>query len=173
MAQVFVALGSNLKEPIKQVNNALLALAKLPKSKLIAQSSLYKTAPSGYAPEEATRIPNFINAVAQLESRLSPTEMLDAIFEIEDKAGRLRPYRNAPRVLDCDLLIHGETVMQTKKLTLPHPRMHLRGFVLLPLFEIAPELTLPKHGKITSLITPEISEGVIRLPHNNRTLNNA
>jgi 2-amino-4-hydroxy-6-hydroxymethyldihydropteridine diphosphokinase len=78
--------------------------------------------------------------------------LLDALLEIENKAGRERPFPNAPRVLDCDLLLYENVSMETIKLTLPHPRMHERGFVLLPLFEIAPQLSLPNHGKIATLI---------------------
>jgi 2-amino-4-hydroxy-6-hydroxymethyldihydropteridine diphosphokinase len=166
MAKAFVALGSNLKEPIKQVNNAIVALSALPNTTLIKASSLYQTAPVGYTDDELAKVPDFINAVAALETTLKPVELLDAILAIEDKAGRLRPYRNAPRVLDCDLLMHDDVVIETKKLTLPHPRMHLRGFVLLPLIEVAPALFIPNHGKITSFITPEITEGVIKLNAN-------
>ena len=152
MKQVFVALGSNLANPISQVESAFAALDNLPNTRVLKKSSLYKTAPIGYAAEQLTQIPDFINAIAELETDLTPIELLDALLEIENKAGRERPFPNAPRVLDCDLLLYENVSMETSKLTLPHPRMHERGFVLLPLFEIAPQLSLPNHGKIVTLI---------------------
>jgi 2-amino-4-hydroxy-6-hydroxymethyldihydropteridine diphosphokinase len=169
MAQVFIALGSNLKKPILQVQHAFSALGSLPNTQLINTSSLYETAPIGYRDDEICNIPSFINAVAELSSALSPLDLLNAILSIENDAGRIRPYPNAPRVLDCDLLMYDDVVMATDKLTLPHPRMHLRGFVLLPLFEIAPALLIPNHGKIATLITNNISEGVVKLSLSNHT----
>lgn len=163
MTQAFIALGSNLKNPIQQVNGAFLALEKIPQTKLIIKSSLYKTAPIGYEEGEIANIPDFINAVAEVDTDLSPLALLDEILKIENQAGRLRPYPNAPRVLDCDLLLYGDTVMQTQPLTLPHPRMHTRGFVLLPLFEIAPQLELPNHGKIAALMTDDVKQGVKKI----------
>ena len=163
MTQAFIALGSNLKNPIQQVNGAFLALEKIPQTKLIIKSSLYKTAPIGYEEGEIANIPDFINAVAEVDTDLSPLALLDEILKIENQAGRLRPYPNAPRVLDCDLLLYGDTVMQTQPLTLPHPRMHTRGFVLLPLFEIAPQLSIPNHGKIATLMTNDVKHGVKKI----------
>lgn len=163
MTQAFIALGSNLENPIQQVNAAFLALEKIPQTKLIKKSSLYQTAPIGYEEDEIAKIPDFINAVAEVDTNLSPFALLAEILNIENHAGRLRPYPNAPRVLDCDLLLYGETVMQTDTLRLPHPRMHTRGFVLLPLFEIAPQLVLPNHGKIAGLMTDEVKQGVKKI----------
>lgn len=168
MAKVFVALGSNLKDPVSQVNKAFKALDALPNTRCVQQSSLYQTAPIGYTNEARKQVPDFINAVAELDSDLNPMEMLEAILAIENEAGRLRPYHHAPRVLDCDLLMHGDTTIQTAQLTLPHPRMHLRGFVLLPLFEIAPQLLIPNHGKIATLITPALSADITKLTLNLR-----
>lgn len=163
MTQAFIALGSNLENPIQQVNAAFLALAKIPNTKLVKQSSLYQTAPIGYEDTELAKIPDFINAVAEIETDLSPLALLDEILKIENHAGRVRPYPNAPRILDCDLLLYGDTMMQTKTLTLPHPRMHTRGFVLLPLFEIAPQLNIPIHGKISTLMTDAVKQGVKKI----------
>jgi len=160
MKQAFVALGSNLENPIEQVQKAFVALSHLPGTRLVKQSSLYRTAPI----DCIDAAPDFINAVAEIETELSPQVLLDALHKIENGAGRERPYINAPRVLDCDLLLYENVVLNTVKLTLPHPRMHTRGFVLLPLFEIAPHLILPNHGKIAPLITPELSLGINRLP---------
>ncbi|MDO9366309.1 MAG: 2-amino-4-hydroxy-6-hydroxymethyldihydropteridine diphosphokinase [Methylotenera sp.] len=158
MKQAFVALGSNLENPVEQVQKALIALSHLPQTRLVKQSSLYRTAPI----DCVDAAPDFINAVAEIETELSPQVLLDTLHEIENVAGRERPYINAPRVLDCDLLLYENVVLNTVKLTLPHPRMHTRGFVLLPLFEIAPHLILPNHGKIAPLITPELSLGISR-----------
>ncbi len=160
MKQVFVALGSNLENPIEQVQRAFVALSHLPETRLVKQSSLYQTAPI----DCVDVAPDFINAVAELETELPAEVLLDAILEIENNAGRERPFINAPRVLDCDLLLYENMITNTEKLTLPHPRMHTRGFVLLPLFEIAPHLILPIHGKIAQLITPDLSLGIKQLP---------
>jgi 2-amino-4-hydroxy-6-hydroxymethyldihydropteridine diphosphokinase len=163
MTRAFIALGSNLAEPIEQVNNAFAALEKIPQTRVIKQSSLYKTAPIDCPQVSDEIVPDFINAVAEVETTLSPEALLDAIHAIENTAGRLRPYVNAPRVLDCDLLLYEDVVQNTGKLTLPHPRMHLRGFVLLPLFEIAPQLILPNHGKIATLMTPNLLTGIQKI----------
>lgn len=154
MKQAFVALGSNLADPIQQVQKAFIALEHIPNTRVIKKSSLYQTAPIGYDAEQVAQVPDFINAVVALETDLAPLALLDALFAIENNAGRERPYPNAPRVLDCDLLLYEDTLLNTSKLTLPHPRMHMRGFVLLPLFEIAPDLSIPNHGKIAQLIRP-------------------
>jgi len=163
MKQAFVALGSNLANPISQVESAFAALENLPNTHVVKKSSLYKTAPIGYEAEQLNQIPDFINAVAELETDLAPIELLDALLEIENQAGRERPYLNAPRVLDCDLLLYENVSMESTKLILPHPRMHQRGFVLLPLFEIAAQLSIPNHGKIATLIHEQQFTGITKL----------
>jgi 2-amino-4-hydroxy-6-hydroxymethyldihydropteridine diphosphokinase len=163
MKQAFVALGSNLANPISQVESAFAALENLPNTRVIKKSSLYKTAPIGYEAEQLNQIPDFINAVAELETDLTPLELLDALLEIENQAGRKRPFPNAPRVLDCDLLLYENVSMESTKLILPHPRMHQRGFVLLPLFEIAAQLSIPNHGKIATLIHEQQFTGITKL----------
>ena len=164
MKQAFIALGSNLENPIEQVQNAFIALSHLPATRLVKKSSLYQTAPVDCIEDPSNPVPDFINAVAELETELAPETLLEAILEIENAAGRERPYVNAPRVLDCDLLLYDNITQHTAKLTLPHPRMHTRGFVLLPLFEIGPQLSIPNHGKIAQLITPNLSLGIKKLP---------
>ncbi len=159
MKQAFIALGSNLENPKQQVEHAIAALSKLAGTRLIKQSSLYQTTPV----DCIDTAPDFINAVVEVETALSPEALLDAIHAIEDAAGRERPYINAPRILDCDLLLYEDITLNTEKLTLPHPRMHTRGFVLLPLFEIAPHISIPNHGKIASLMTPELSADIKKL----------
>lgn len=163
MKQAFVALGSNLEDPIQQIETAFAALERIPHTRVTKKSSLYQTAPIGYEAEQLAHVPDFINAVATVETDLTPLELLEALFEIENSAGRERPYPNAPRVLDCDLLLYEDLVLNTEKLALPHPRMHTRGFVLLPLFEIAPHLSIPNHGKISQLMNPSLFTGIQKL----------
>ncbi len=150
VGHVFIALGSNLAGdldgPASQVIRGFQSIDNLPKTKIIQKSSLYQSAPVGYDNQ-----PDFINAVAEISTQLSPENLLDALLNIEIEAGRERPFANAPRVLDLDLLLYDDLVLHTKTLTLPHPRMHERGFVLLPLAEIAPELSLPTHGNVVKL----------------------
>ena len=140
--RAFIALGSNLAEPEVQVNQAFAALAQLPQSRLLAQSSLYRSAPVGYA-EQA----DFINAVAHIETGLAPHDLLQSLLGIERTFGRVRDFRNAPRTLDLDLLLYADLMFHEPGLTLPHPRMHERAFVLLPLVEIAPDCEIPSKGK--------------------------
>jgi 2-amino-4-hydroxy-6-hydroxymethyldihydropteridine diphosphokinase len=155
VSRAFIALGSNLQQPQQQVQQAFSELASLPKTRLIKHSSLYRTAPVGYDNQ-----PDFINAAAEIETELAPLELLHALLALESTHGRERPFPNAPRVLDLDLLLYDDMVMNTAELTLPHPRMHERGFVLLPLAEIAPDLIIPKYGNITQLAQTCIDQGV-------------
>lgn len=137
----FIALGSNLDDPAAQVSHAFGELNKLPDTRLIAHSSLYRSAPWGYSDQ-----PDFINAVAEIETRLAPRILLEMLLEIEHQRGRVREFLNAPRVLDLDLLLYDGLIHHEHGLTLPHPRMHERAFVLLPLTEIAPSCIIPGHG---------------------------
>lgn len=130
----FVALGANLGDAQRTVVQALEALAGLPSTQLLRSSRLYRT-----APVEAQG-PDFINAVAQIETRLTAPALLEALQDLENQAGRVRPYVNAPRTLDLDLLMFGQSSMQSARLTLPHPRWRERAFVLRPLADLAPEL---------------------------------
>ncbi|CAN6132789.1 FolK 7,8-dihydro-6-hydroxymethylpterin-pyrophosphokinase [Methylophilaceae bacterium] len=162
MAKAYIALGSNLEGPAQQVQAAALAIAALPECQFIKLSSLYETAPVDCPEHEATPVPNFINAVLMVTTTLSPHALLTALHTIENEAGRQRPYINAPRVLDCDLLLYDDLIINDSTLTLPHPRMHQRGFVLLPLFEIDPHLSIPNHGKIATLIAQQPFTGIKR-----------
>ncbi|OYY50170.1 MAG: 2-amino-4-hydroxy-6-hydroxymethyldihydropteridine diphosphokinase [Methylophilaceae bacterium 17-44-8] len=146
MANAYIALGSNLYDPIQQVKQALNAISQLPETTLIKQSSLYKTAPVGYDNQ-----PDFINAVAQVETALTPEVLMRHLLAIETQFGRERPFPNAPRILDLDLLLYDALCMQTELLTLPHPRMQSRGFVILPLAEIAADLVLPSGESVVEL----------------------
>lgn len=129
----FIALGANLGDAQAAVLSALDALATLPETRLQAYSRLYRT-----APHEATG-PDFINAVARVETALSAPDLLCALQAIENAAGRERPYVNAPRTLDLDILLYGDARIDSPLLTVPHPRMTGRAFVLRPLADIAPE----------------------------------
>ena len=128
----WVALGANLGDARATVLQAFEDLAQLPQTRLIARSRLYRT-----APHEASG-PDFINAVAGLETGLNAPALLQALQSLENAAGRLRPYPNAPRTLDLDLLLYGEARIDSPQLTVPHPRMRERAFVLQPLAELAP-----------------------------------
>jgi 2-amino-4-hydroxy-6-hydroxymethyldihydropteridine diphosphokinase len=146
MSKAFIALGSNLNDPASQVTRAFQAIDKLPKTKLVKTSSLYQSAPVGYENQ-----PDFINAAVEVSTDLNPLQLLKQLLKIEQAFGRERTFANAPRVLDLDLLLFDDISMQTAALTLPHPRMHERSFVLLPLAEIAPDLMLPKAGNVVKL----------------------
>ena len=156
--QAFIALGSNLQDPVAQVRRAFAALAAMPHTTLVATSSLYRTAPVGYDAQ-----PDFINAVAEVATGLDPLTLLRAILAIEDHHGRERPFPNAPRVLDLDLLLYDEMTLDSTALTLPHPRMHQRGFVLLPLAEIAPGAVIPGEGVAADLAGQVLDQGVEKL----------
>ena len=156
--RAWIGLGANLGEPEPALAAALTALAALPDTRLVALSSLYRSAPVDAAG------PDFLNAVAVFDTRLAPAELLAAMHTIEAAAGRERPYRNAPRALDLDLLLHGDTRSETAALTLPHPRMHLRAFVLAPLAELADDLMLPGHGPVATLLRQARNQRIERLP---------
>jgi 2-amino-4-hydroxy-6-hydroxymethyldihydropteridine diphosphokinase len=130
----YVGVGANLGDAVIAVRDALEALRELPATTVVAQSSLYRTAPI-----DSTG-PDYINAVAQLSTHLTAPDLLRELQRIENAAGRERPYRNAPRTLDLDLLLFGSARIDSADLQVPHPRMHERAFVLVPLAEIAPGL---------------------------------
>lgn len=157
MNRAFIALGSNLKEPKQQVLRAIAEMMQLPDSEFVAHSSLYQTTPVGYDNQ-----PDFINAVVEINTKLNPLALLKAILAIEDKHGRERPFPNAPRVLDCDLLWYNNMGLKTPTLTLPHPRMTSRGFVMVPLAEIAPDLYLPSFGKASD-IAARLHQGISKI----------
>jgi 2-amino-4-hydroxy-6-hydroxymethyldihydropteridine diphosphokinase len=147
MIRAYVALGSNLGNPVQTLEDAIDAMAALRGSLLKAISSLYRSAPVGLKHQ-----PDFINAVVAVDTRLDAHELLNELFLLEARFGRERSVKNAPRTLDLDLLLHGDTVLDDPELTLPHPRMHERAFVLAPLAEIAPGLIVPGHGPVGDLL---------------------
>lgn len=143
----FIALGANLGNPVLTVQAAILALRELPQTEFIAASSLYRTAPVGLRHQ-----PDFINAVVEVIAVSPAPTFLESLFDIEVRFGRRRSVRNAPRTLDLDLLLYGDEVSDNPQLTLPHPRLHERAFVLAPLAEIAPDLTIPGRGAVQDLL---------------------
>ena len=166
-SSAFIALGSNLSgdldSPANQVKRAFQAINKLPKTKLVKQSSLYQSVPLGYNAVQLKAQPDFINAVVEISTQLSPENLLDALLKIENQAGRQRPFANAPRELDLDLLLYDNITMDTEKLTLPHPRMFERAFVLLPLAEISPNLTATNGESIVKLAETYKNQGIEKL----------
>jgi 2-amino-4-hydroxy-6-hydroxymethyldihydropteridine diphosphokinase len=157
----FVALGSNLRDPHAQVRAGCEALAMLPDTRLARLSSLYRSSPVGYLEQ-----PDFVNAVAQIETALSPRELLHELLQIEYRAGRVRDFPNAPRTLDLDLLLYGETVCDEPALTIPHPRMHERAFVLVPLAEIGPQIAVPGRGAVADLLARVDTAGITKIKEN-------
>lgn len=157
--RAFVALGSNLDDPCAQLVHAFGELETLPGTRLIAHSSLYRSAPWGY-PDQ----PDFINAAAEIETRLPPRRLLEMLLDIEHRRGRVREFLNAPRVLDLDLLLYNGLIHHEHGLTLPHPRMHERAFVLLPLTEIAPDCEIPGHGRAAEHLVACAGQQLERLP---------
>jgi 2-amino-4-hydroxy-6-hydroxymethyldihydropteridine diphosphokinase len=145
MSLAFVALGANLADPVAQVHAALAALAALPGARLARASSLYRSAPVGIRGQ-----PDFVNAVAAVETELTPHALLQTLFGIEAHFGRRRDFPHAPRTLDLDLLLYDAETIDTPELILPHPRMHLRAFVLVPLLEIAPDCRIPGRGSASA-----------------------
>jgi 2-amino-4-hydroxy-6-hydroxymethyldihydropteridine diphosphokinase len=144
---------------VAQVKGALAELARLPRTRLLKASSLYRTAPVGYAGQA-----DFVNAVVSLETTLEPTGLLIELQKIEEKHGRERSFKDAPRSLDLDLLLFDEITQAGTKLTLPHPRMHERAFVLKPLLEIAPGIAIPGVGSAAARLPELAGQKVERIP---------
>ena len=153
----FVGLGANLGEAAETLRLALAALGGLPECRLLAASSVYRT-----APVDASG-PDYLNGVARLETSLAAEALLDELLALELRFGRERRYHHAPRTLDLDLLLHGEQIINTPRLTLPHPRAHQRAFVLVPLSELAPDLVLPGRGAITDWLGTVQDQAIERL----------
>ena len=147
-SRAYIGLGSNLNNPRQQILQAFTALDSLPGCRLEAYSTLYQSKPMGPAQQ-----PDYVNAVAALETLCQPLELLEQLQEIERGQGRLRSgERWAPRTLDLDLLLYDELQMDTEALVIPHPGLHQRAFVLYPLAEIAPDLNVPVLGSLQNLM---------------------
>jgi len=147
MAVVFVGLGSNWHNPQQQILTAFTALTELPKTQVIKTSDLYCSKPWGGVEQ-----PDFINAVVKIRTLLNPQTLLQALLAIEQKHYRVRTVRFGPRTLDCDLLLYGQRIIEEQNLRIPHPYMHQRAFVLVPLNEIEPHLVFPTGERIVDLI---------------------
>ncbi|MDX2319050.1 MAG: 2-amino-4-hydroxy-6-hydroxymethyldihydropteridine diphosphokinase [Moritella sp.] len=143
----YVAIGSNLADPVAQAQEAIVALQTLIQSHLVAVSSLYASKPMG--PQEQ---PDYINAVACIDTCLAPLALLDALQHIENEQGRVRKEHWGARTLDLDILLYGDDIMSTPRLTVPHYGMKEREFVLYPLAEIAPQLQLPCGQALSTLL---------------------
>lgn len=141
MTRAFVGIGANLGDPVARVRAALTSLAALPESRVVAASSLYRTAPVGYAAQD-----DFVNAAVLLETALTARALLERLHAIEAEAGRERPFRDAPRSLDLDLLLFGGESIDEPGLVVPHPRLHERAFALAPVVELDPDCVIPGRG---------------------------
>lgn len=153
--RAWVGLGSNLDDPPARVRAALRGLEHLPETRLVAASSLYGSTPVGPADQ-----PDFINAAALLETRLQPQALLDCLQGMERRAGRVRRRRWGERVLDLDILLWGQRTLDNRRLRIPHPQLHERPFVLIPLLEISPDLRLPGGQAIAALARRHGTRGV-------------
>ena len=158
MTLAYVGIGSNLDDPRAQVLNAFDELATIADTRVTARSSLYRTAPVGYASQ-----PDFINAVAALETKLPAEALLRELQATEQRHHRKRSFPNAPRTLDVDLLLFGDARIDHPGLTVPHPRMHERAFVLRPLLEIAPQVRIPGRGAANQYLAATASQKAERI----------
>jgi len=152
-----IGIGANLGDARGNVVDALARLGRQSGCRLLASSSLWRTAPVDASGDD------YINAVAVIETSLGAHVLLAALHAIETAHGRERPYRNAPRTLDLDLLLYGDEIIHTPALTVPHPRMHERAFVLAPLLEIAPETVIPGRGPAADFLASVTDQAVVRL----------
>jgi 2-amino-4-hydroxy-6-hydroxymethyldihydropteridine diphosphokinase len=151
----WVGIGANLGDARANVLDAIGRLSRLPGARLVQASSLYRTAPIDSSGDD------YVNAVASLDTELGAHALLQALFAIEQAHGRERPYRNAPRTLDLDLLLYGDDIIDdAPTLIVPHPRMHERAFVLAPLADVAPDLVIPGRGPVATLLAGVGDQGV-------------
>lgn len=147
-----IGLGSNLDDPPAQLQQAVSALARLPDTRVVAVSPLYRNAPLVPAGEDPAGQPDYVNAVAVLDTTMAPLALLDALQAIENDQHRIRTRRWGPRTLDLDLLLYGDERIDLPRLTVPHPGLRERRFVLLPLHDVAPDLVLPDGVKLTDVL---------------------
>ena len=153
----YIGIGANLGDARANVEDALVRLSHLPHTALDARSSLYRSAPIDSSGDD------YINAVARIDTGLDAHALLDALQAIELAHGRERPYRNAPRTLDLDVLMYGSEIIASERLQVPHPRMMERAFVLLPLLEIAPDAEIPGHGRASSVLPNVAAQAIERI----------
>jgi 2-amino-4-hydroxy-6-hydroxymethyldihydropteridine diphosphokinase len=154
----YIGIGSNQGEPRAHVLQAFDELARLPGTRLEGRSALYRS-----EPVDAPGQPDYVNAAAGVDTDLSAAQLLAALQDLELRHGRERPARNAPRTLDLDLLLYGDSAFQSAMLTLPHPRMHQRAFVLMPLLDLDPRLEVPGRGAARELLARCAGQRVARM----------
>jgi 2-amino-4-hydroxy-6-hydroxymethyldihydropteridine diphosphokinase len=147
MHTVYLGLGSNQSDPISQIKNATKLIEKIETSKIIKKSSLYESLPVGYLDQ-----PNFINQVISLQTSLSPAELFERFQQIEFKLKRVKKIVNGPRIIDIDILLFNQEIILTNDLTIPHPRMLDRAFVMIPLLEIEPNILVPKISNLKEIL---------------------
>ena len=148
MHNIFIGLGSNLDNPKQKIKGAIDLIAEINDINIIATSSLYETPPVGFLDQ-----PNFINAVIQISSSINYNDLLIKLLDIELKFGRIRKEKNGPRTLDLDILLFDDLILKSESLIIPHPRMHERLFVLIPILEISPTIKIPEYGSASELIS--------------------
>jgi 2-amino-4-hydroxy-6-hydroxymethyldihydropteridine diphosphokinase len=153
----YIGIGSNLGNPVDNVERAIQELGKLPKTRISARSSLFLTGPVDAAGDD------YVNAVAQIETELSSQDLLHALLSVERSFGRERPFLNAPRTLDLDLLLYGKETIAMPSLQVPHPRMTQRAFVMIPLLEIDPFIAIPGKGPAHEFIPALASQRIRKL----------
>jgi len=158
MTLAYVGLGANIGEPSRQLQDALQEMHALPKTRITRTSRFYRSAPLGYLDQ-----PEFLNAVAELDTELAPGVLLENLQEIEKSHGRERPFAGAPRTLDLDLLLYGDEAIASPRLTVPHPRMHERAFVLQPLLELDADISVPGKGLAITLLSACSSQKIERI----------
>jgi 2-amino-4-hydroxy-6-hydroxymethyldihydropteridine diphosphokinase len=158
MVEAYVALGSNVEGPAHHVQQAILEIGSFTHTKVVAQSSLYRTPPWGKLDQ-----PDFINAVVKIQTRHTALELFLLLQDVENKHARQRVEKWGPRTLDCDLILYGQEIIDTPDLIVPHPRMKTRGFVLLPLAEIVPTCVLPSGEAILDLVSRCDCTGIEKL----------
>jgi 2-amino-4-hydroxy-6-hydroxymethyldihydropteridine diphosphokinase len=159
MARAAIALGSNLDGPVARVRAAFGDVARLPSTRLLASSALYRTAPVGFVDQ-----PAFVNACVLVETALGARELLAGLLAIERSHGRVRDIPNGPRTLDLDIVLYDGLVLHEEGLTLPHPRAHERAFVLAPLLDVWPDAIIPGRGTAASCRASVRDQAIERLP---------
>ncbi len=159
MVAAYIGLGSNLDSPVEQIHRAFVALERIPHTTMSRCSDLYQSPPMGGMEQ-----PDYINAVAALETALGPGELLRQLHVIESEHGRVRGERWGARTLDLDLLVYGAEIIDQPDLKVPHPGVHERAFVLYPLHEIAPDLEIPGRGLVTGLLKNCPGDGLTSIP---------
>ncbi|MFT4171373.1 MAG: 2-amino-4-hydroxy-6-hydroxymethyldihydropteridine diphosphokinase [Rhodocyclaceae bacterium] len=159
MYSAWIGIGANLGDTVTTVRNAIHVLGEQPHCRVMARSSLYRSAPVGTGEAQ----PDYVNAVVQLDTALGPTLLLETLLAVEKRFGRVRNAPNAPRTLDLDLLLYADRQIDHPGLVVPHPRMHERAFVLAPIAQIAPDMVIPGHGPVRELLAAVADQRIERI----------